>query len=498
MKYDVIIGLEVHVQLKTKSKMFCRCSASVWKAQPNSHTCPVCLGLPGALPVANEEAVREALKIGLALNCQLLNRAKFDRKHYFYPDLSKGYQISQYDLPFCVNGWLEVDGSRIGVTRSHLEEDTGKLVHDDKNSLIDFNRSGIPLMEVVSEPDIRSPQEARLYAQKIQQIVRYLGVSDADMERGSLRVDANVSLQKPGKWKVEDGKVLGVVNNELNPKVEIKNMNSFRSIERALTYEIERQLQLFEKEEKLSQETRGWVEAKGITVKQRSKEFAPDYRYFPEPDLPPFVFKNSYFEVIKKEIPELPDQKINRFYHDYALEIKEAEIVTATKELADWFEGAVKAYAQTEKEGTTYDHIDSWKVKLIYNWVSGELLRRINELQVPLGEVKVTPAQLAELLYLIDKGEISSTIAKEVFAEMFKTGLDAKKIVEEKGLKQVSDEIQLREAVREVINLNPKPVADIAVGKKEAKGFLIGQIMKMTSGRANPGLVNKILEEELG
>jgi aspartyl-tRNA(Asn)/glutamyl-tRNA(Gln) amidotransferase subunit B len=497
MKYDVIIGLEVHVQLKTRSKMFCSCSAGFWNEPPNTHVCPVCLGLPGALPVANQEAVKSALKVGFALNGQTLRQSKFDRKHYFYPDLPKGYQISQYDLPFSVGGWVEVDGARIGITRAHLEEDTGKLIHVNGQSLIDFNRGGIPLMEIVSQPDIRSPEESRLYGQKIQQIVRYLGVSDADMEKGSLRIDANISLQPQGKWKVKKDRVVALKGYTLNPKVEVKNMNSFRSVERALTYEVERQLQTLSAGGKIDQETRGWLENKGVTVKQRTKELAPDYRYFPEPDLPPFVFDPKDLKKIREEIPELPDEKINRFVREYALEAKKAQIITSSKELADWYEEAVVAYAQTEKPGADYEHIDSKKAEIVYNWVSGELLRRLNENQTSFSASLITPAQLAQLLYLIDKNEVSSSTAKEVFAEMFRTGQDPQKIVSEKGLKQVSDVERLRETVREVINLNPKPVADVASGKAEAKGFLIGQVMKLTQGRANPGLVSKILDEEL-
>lgn len=484
MKYEVVIGLEIHIQLKTKSKMFCRCSAKTWNEDPNSHTCPVCLGLPGALPVANKKAIEQAILIGLALNCKPHLASKFDRKNYFYPDLPKGFQISQYDLPFSSGGWveIEVDGKKkkIGITRAHLEEDTGKLIHATINgkkvTLVDFNRSGIPLIEIVSDPDLSTPAEAKNYAQKIQQIIRYLGVSQADMEKGSLRVDANISLKRVGERK-------------LGTKVEVKNMNSFRSLERALEYEIKRQGEILDKKGKIEQETRGWQEGKQKTVTQRIKEFAHDYRYFPEPDLPPFEFTKGEIDRLRSLSTELPDEKQDRFIKSYGLSAYDSKILVSDKALADYYEAALSDYSSTFKQKGDKKNM----VKKMANWVIGELLRKINETGTKVEEVKITPAYLAELLYLIDKGEVTTQAAKVVFSESFDSGERPERIIVNRGIGAVSEKEDLQRIVEEIISENPKAVSDFKGGKEESLSYLLGQVMKKTDGRAEPQLVQKIL-----
>lgn len=485
--YEAVIGLEIHVQLKTKSKMFCRCSAETWNEPPNSHTCPVCLGLPGALPVPNKKAIEGALMIGLALNCKAQEESKFDRKNYFYPDLPKGYQISQYDLPFSQDGWVEVEfegkRKRIGITRAHLEEDTGKLLHANINgkrsTLIDFNRSGIPLMEIVSDPDLSTVAEAKAYAQKIQQIVRYLSVSDADMEKGSLRVDANISLRKTG------AKTLGT-------KVEVKNMNSFRSLERALEYEIKRQADILEKSGKIEQETRGWLEDKQKTVGQRTKEYAEDYRYFPEPDLPPLEFSQKDLRKFGGSLPELPDEKRKRFGKDYGLSQYDGSLLVSDRKLAEFFEEALKAYQKTPlvKDEKT-------SAKKVANWMIGEFLRKLNETQQKTEEVQITPAYLAELLYLLDKKEITAQAAKIVFSEMFDSGKKPSAIVSERGIGVIGIRKDLEKIVEDVVRENENAVEDFKKGKKESLSFLLGQVMRKTEGKADPNLTREILLQKL-
>lgn len=489
MKYEAVIGLEIHVQLKTKSKMFCRCSAETWNEPPNSHTCPVCLGLPGALPVPNRKAIDAALITGLALHCKAGGESKFDRKNYFYPDLPKGFQISQYDLPFSQNGHveIEVDGKRkrVGVTRAHLEEDTGKLIHANiggkRSTLIDFNRSGIPLMEIVSEPDLASPQEAKALAQKIQQIVRYLSVSDADMEKGSLRVDANISLRKRGI------KTLGT-------KVEVKNMNSFRSLERALVYEIKRQAEVLEKGQKVEQETRGWLEDKQKSTTQRTKEYAEDYRYFPEPDLPPLEFTQVEIQKLKKTLPELPDQKQDKFIKNYGLSPYDANLLISDRQLADFYERALSEYVQT-KDGK--GKIDKASAKKVANWMIGEFMRKLNETGKKAEEIQIPPAYLAELLYLLDQKEMTAQAAKIVFSEMFDSGKKPSVIASERGIGVISTEKNLGKMVDEVIAENKKAVEDFKRGKKESLSYLLGQVMRKTEGKTDPGQIRDILLQKL-
>src|SRR3989344_1690255 len=485
-EYEITIGLEVHAQLKTKSKMFCGNSAEYFGAGPNSHTCPVCLGLPGALPVINQKAIESAVKVGLALNCKVNKETKFDRKNYFYPDLPKGYQISQYDLPVAVNGFIEVEKKKIRINRAHMEEDTGKLIHTKVNgkmvSLIDFNRSGVPLLEIVSEPDMSFPEEARSYAKKLHQIMRYLGVADADMEKAGMRFDANVSIRPYGA-------------RELGTKVEIKNINSFRFLEKALAFEVVRQLKKLESGEKIIQETRGWVEAKGETVSQRTKETSPDYRYFPEPDLPPLIVSEDLMQKLAKESPEMPDGKIKRFQDQYALSLYDSSQLAESMDLADWFEEALKDYSRVE-QGKEPTHIDSRKAKEVANWTLGELLRVLNEQGKSAREAKIEPASLAELLFILDQGKITRAAAKEIFAKMYSSGKMPMKIIEEENL-LVKGRDELTEVVGRVFNENEKAVQDYKSGKEESLKFLTGQVMRSTQGTANPEEVRLILKERL-
>ncbi len=480
--YETVVGLEVHAQLVTRSKMFCACSADYSSSPPNSHVCPVCLGMPGVLPVINKQAVDYTIMTGLALNCDIAEFTKFDRKNYPYPDLMKGYQISQYDQPFCTNGWLMIqsdgESKKIGITRVHLEEDTARLVHQNGDgsepySQVDVNRSGMPLMEIVGEPDLRSPEDARLYLVKLRTILQYLGVSTGNMEEGSFRCDANVSLRPRG-------------SRELGGKVEVKNMNSFRAVYRALSYEVERQERLLREGERIPQETRGWVEEKGVTVSQRSKEHAHDYRYFPEPDLPPMVVGREWVEGIRTRLPELPDARKERFVSDYDLPPIDAGILIVAKPMADYLEECVAV-----SDG------DAKRARAVSTWLLGDFSRLLNAEGMEITGSKVTPENLSKMLDLIDDGTLSGKMAKDVFEEMFRTGRAAADIVGEKGLAQISDSDELSRIVAQAIEENPDAVADFAGGKKQALGFLVGQVMKATRGSANPGVVNTLLREQL-
>ena len=476
MEYEAVIGLEVHVQLKTNSKIFCSCSTE-FGAPPNTHTCPVCQGMPGVLPVLNRRVVEYAIKAALALNCRINPLSVFARKNYFYPDLPKGYQISQYELPLAEHGYLEIETQegkrRIGITRIHMEEDAGKNVHGefgDPHSYVDLNRTGVPLIEIVSEPDIRTPEEARLYLQKLRTIMRYIGVSDADMEKGELRCDANISIRPKGETR------LGV-------KTELKNMNSFRHVQRALEYEIKRQEKILEEGGEIVQETLLWNPQLGVTETMRSKEEAHDYRYFPEPDLVPLEVSREWLEEVASTLPELPDEKKARFMEEYGLTAYDAEVLTSAREMADFYEEAVKAHPQNPKA--------------IANWVTVELLGRLNAENKSIHESPVSPSQIAQLVALVDKGTISGKMAKEVFAKTYQTGKDPQQIVEEEGLVQLSDESELEAIVDKVLEENPKEVDKYLAGKTKIVGFFVGQIMKATRGKANPQVVNKILIKTL-
>lgn len=477
MEYETVIGLEVHVELKTRTKVFCSCPTT-FGAKPNTQVCPVCLGLPGVLPVLNEKAVEFTIQAALALNCQIAGFSKFDRKNYFYPDMPKDYQISQYDLPLAAGGHIDInlsgENKRIRIKRLHLEEDTGKLLHSDDlaaaaSSLVDFNRAGVPLIEIVSEPDIRSPEEARLYLNKLKGIIEYTGVSDVKMQEGSLRCDANVSLRPKGA-------------KEFGTRTEIKNMNSFRAVQRGLEYEVERQKKVLESGGKVLQETRHWDETRGITVSLRSKEEAHDYRYFPEPDLAPLVISREWVQEIRHLLPELPDAKKARLIEVYRLPEYDAEVLTSSKALGDFFDATVASYPEA---------------KTVSNWMMGELMKYLNARNLEIGEIPLTPGLLADLLRLIDQGTISGKIAKTIFEEMCSTGQPPEKIVQEKGLVQISDEGAIARVVEEVIAGNQQSVADYRAGKEKALTFLVGQVMKVTRGKANPEAVNRILREKL-
>ena len=482
-EFETVIGLEVHCQLVTKSKMFCGCSPDYSGADPNTHVCPVCMGMPGVLPVINEKAIEFIVMTGLALNCQIAEFSKFDRKNYHYPDQMKGYQISQYDLPVCSNGWLEVEvnGSRrrLGITRVHMEEDTARLLHrtdastGEGYSLVDINRSGSALMEIVSEPDMRTPAEAREYLVRLRQILRYIGVSDANMEEGNFRCDANISLRPKGTQK-------------FGSKVEVKNMNSFRSVHDALVYEEIRQAKVLSEGGVIPQETRGWVDERGETVSQRSKEDANDYRYFPEPDLPPLRFSRDYVAQVRAKLPELPEARKERFL-SLGLSEHEAATLTEARERADYFEALAGALKVDRARAT----------KLAANWLLGEVARWLNAHGGDISRFPVSAERLAELISLTESGEITAAVGKDVFEQMADSGRAAREIVEASGLAQISGGDELAELVRKAIAANPKAVEDYRAGKDSAIKFLMGQVMRETKGRANPQVVQELLEKEL-
>lgn len=478
MNYETVIGLEVHVELKTEAKVFCGCAAR-FGAEPNTHVCPGCLGMPGALPVLNKRAVEYCIKAGLALNCRIAPFSRFHRKQYFYPDMPTAYQISQYDLPLCEKGRLEIitaEGEKtVGINRIHLEAEAGRTYHcgggPEGYSLLDYNRCGLPLIEIVSEPDLRSPAEARAYLEKLQTILQYIGVSDCKMEEGSFRCDANISLRPAG-------------SKEFGLRVELKNLNSFKAIEAALEYEANRQAALLAAGTPLErEESRAWDETRGITVYMRPKEKAADYRFFPDPDLLPVVVDEEWVESIRKRLPELPGEKRERYINEYGLPLYDAEVLSSSRPTAEFFEAAVKAYGGDPK--------------VVSNWVMVELARLLNLEKKELPDAEIAPENLAALLKMIDEGTISGKIAKTVFEEMFYTGKNPRQIVEEKGLVQISDEDRLLAVVRKVLAGHPETVADYRGGKTKALGFLVGQVMKETRGRANPALVNTLLRREL-
>lgn len=478
MKYTTVIGLEVHSELKTKSKAFCSCSTE-FGGEPNTHVCPVCLGMPGALPVLNKQVVEFAIRAGLAVDCEIKKFNKFDRKNYFYPDLSKNYQISQFDKPICEGGHIdiEVDGQtkRIGITRIHMEEDAGKLIHSgatiktSESSAVDYNRAGVPLIEIVSEPDMRSSAEARAYLEKLKAILEYTEVSDCKMQEGSLRCDANISVMPEGA-------------TEFGTRAEIKNLNSFRALERAIEYEIQRQIQLVEDGGTVVQETRTWDDGKGVTLSMRSKEEAHDYRYFPEPDLVPVEIDDAWIARVKSELPELPAARKARLMQEKGLVDYDAENIVSTKAMAEYFDEAAK---HTE---------DS---KGIANWLLGDVSAYLNSENIAIEQFPITPANLGEMVNLINKGVLSSKLAKKVFVEMLKTGKTPQALVKELGLEQISDEGAIVKIVEETLAENPQSIIDYKAGKDRALGFLVGQIMKKSRGKANPEMVNNLLKERM-
>jgi aspartyl-tRNA(Asn)/glutamyl-tRNA(Gln) amidotransferase subunit B len=478
-EFETIIGLEVHVELLTKTKLFCSCSTA-FGAEPNTQVCPICLGLPGEIiPVLNRKALEYAIKAALALNCDITDVIDFDRKNYFYADLPKGYQRSQFFNPMGTNGYVEIEvgGStkRIGIKQLHLEEDAGKLLHTGDDiitspfSLVDFNRAGIPLIEIVTEPDIRSAEEARLFLQELRNILRYIAISDCKLEEGSMRADANVSLRPLG-------------SNKFGNKTELKNMNSFRSVFNGIEYEVKRQSKILREGGEVLPETRHWDEDKGVTKGMRSKFASADYRCFPDANFLPYELSTDWIEKLKDSLPELPLARRRRLMDEYGLPAYDAEVLTSSRELADYYDATLRF---------------SPAPKVVSNWVMGEILRLLKAAEIEITECKITPENLAELLRLIEKGEISGKIAKEVLEEMSTTGEKAESIVQRKGLAQISDEDTLRKLAIEVIAANPRSVEDYRSGKKKAIGFLVGQIMRKTKGKANPQLVNKVLEEEL-
>jgi len=471
MKYETVVGLEVHVELSTKTKIFCGCSTEFGK-EPNSHCCPICLGMPGAMPLMNKSVVEYATKAGLALNCEIAEFSRFDRKNYFYPDLPKAYQISQYYIPLARNGYIEIEPNgqkkRIGIRIMHMEEDAGKLIHEEGSaySLVDLDRAGVPLVEIVSEPDIRSGEEAWLYLNNLKTILQYIEVSDCKMEEGSLRCDINISLRPEGF-------------KEFGTKVEVKNLGSFRAVRRAIEYEEKRQKEILESGGKVLQETRRWDEVRGITTYMRGKV---ENRYSPEPNMAPIMINKDWKDEILSQIPELPDAKKTRFMKEYGLPEYDASVITASKILSNFYEECVKYYHDP---------------KVVSNWVMVELMSILNDTGQGIKDLKFTPKQLCDMLAMIDKGTISGKIAKEVFREMFDTGKSPETIVKEKGLVQISDEGQLESIAKQVIDNNPKSVEDYKNGKKKALGFLVGQVMKETKGKANPQMVNTILNRLL-
>ncbi len=478
MKYETVIGLEVHVQIKTKTKIFCSCSTE-FGSRPNENTCPICLGMPGVLPVLNKRFLESSMRACLATHCTIEPMNRFARKNYFYPDLPKGYQISQFELPLGTNGYINinVDGTkkRIGLTRIHMEEDAGKLIHGEKlgspgKSYVDFNRTGVPLCEVVSEPDMRSAEEARAYLNELKSILEYTGVSDCNMEEGSLRCDANVSIRPVGQ-------------KEFGTRAELKNLNSFKFIQKAIEYEVDRQTKLLDQGDTVKQETRLYDADRNETFPMRSKEEAHDYRYFPDPDLVPIMIDEAWVEELRKTIPELPEQKRERFVKSYGIPEYDTGVLTSSAPLADYFEKCTALFPHP---------------KTISNWMMGDLLRELKKDGRNIVDCPVSPSALVDLLKLIESGTISGNIAKGIFEEMYQTQKSAGSIVEEKGLKQITDSSAIEKIVAEVIQANPGQVEEFKGGKEKVLGFLVGQVMKASKGKANPGMVNKLLKEKMG
>ena len=472
--YELVVGLEVHAELSTKTKIFCSCPTA-FGAEPNTQTCPICMAMPGTLPVLNEKVVEYAVKAGLATDCEIARDSKNDRKNYFYPDLPKSYQISQFDKPLCEHGKIEIETSQgektIGITRIHIEEDAGKLNHDEfgGGSLVDLNRAGVPLIEIVSEPDLRTTEEVELYLKKLKSILEYIEVSDCKMEEGSLRADVNVSVRKKGEEK-------------FGTRTEMKNMNSFRSITRAIEYEMERQIEVIENGGKIEQETLRWDEVSGKTFSMRDKENAQDYRYFPDPDLVAIKLSEEYIENIKNNLPELPESRKERYLEQYKLSQKDAKILTSSKYLSDLFEGAIKVCNNP---------------KAVNNWIISDISRILNETETEPMHIPFDCNQLGKLVILIDKGVISTSIGKKVLEELFENPRDPEEIIKEKGWIQISDEGEIKKIVLEILEANPQSIVDYKAGKDRALGFLVGQAMKTTKGKANPKMLNEMFLEEL-
>ena len=501
MKYDTIIGLEIHAELKTNSKMFCACNNDAENKAPNTTVCPICLGHPGTLPVPNQKAIEWTILTGLALNCKINRLSKFDRKNYFYPDLPKGYQISQYDLPLAYEGYLQVGDSKVLITRIHLEEDTGKSIHPkgEGHTLLDFNRAGTPLMELVTEPIIQNAAEAKEFCQKYQQILRYLDVSNADMEKGEMRCEANVSVQEKDKWKYEDGLIKPTKKRfKLNAKVEVKNINSFKAVEKAIEYEIKRQIDILEKGEKILPETRGWNEDKNATIGQRVKETSADYRYFPEPDIPPLKIEEDWLATIHDKLPEMPETKKTRFIREYGLNKDIAEILVSDKDLANWTENVISELnAWIEANGDDAERQDKKLAKNASNWIVSELLKHLKTDNARINDLKLTAENFAELVCLVYQNKINSSAGQKILDVMYAQGGDPTDIMQDMGLEQIDDKVALEAVVKDILKNNEAQVIQYQGGKTTVLKFFLGQVMAQTKGKANPKLVQEILEKEL-
>jgi aspartyl-tRNA(Asn)/glutamyl-tRNA(Gln) amidotransferase subunit B len=500
MKYDAIIGLEIHAEIKTKSKMFCSCDNNSDDKAPNTAVCPICLGHPGTLPVPNKRAIELVILAGLATHCTINRVSKFDRKNYFYPDLPKGYQISQYDLPLCYEGYLEIEGDKVLITRIHLEEDTGKSTHPkgSDHTLLDFNRAGTPLLEMVTEPVIKSASEAKLFAQKLQQILRYLDISNADMEKGEMRCEANVSVQEEGKWEYKDNLILPIGEHKLNPKVEVKNINSFRSLEKAIKFEIERQTKDLREGKKIIAETRGWDDNKNETKSQRVKETAADYRYFPEPDIPPLHISDDMIASIEEEIGEMPVEKTVRFVEQYGLKEDLAAVITSDKHLANWTEEVISEIgAVILSEGDSYERQDKKLATIAVNWITSELLKHLKTDHRDINDLHITPLDFAKLVCLIYEGKINSTAGQTILNHMYIKGGDPLDLLTELGLEQVDDKEQLTKVILEIIKNNPEQAGDYRRGKTPLIQFFVGKVMAETKGKANPAVLRELLEKIL-
>jgi aspartyl-tRNA(Asn)/glutamyl-tRNA(Gln) amidotransferase subunit B len=501
MQYDVIIGLEIHAELKTRSKMFCRCNNNSQGIEPNTNVCPICLGHPGTLPYPNKQAIEWTILVGKALNCHINGKTKFDRKNYFYPDLPKGYQISQYDLPLAYDGYLDVDGININITRIHLEEDTGKTTHPaGKNySLVDYNRAGTPLMEMVTYPVIPDAETAKKFCQIYQRILRYLHVSDADMEKGQMRCEANISIQEKGKWKLnEQGEIEPIGEYKLNPKTELKNINSFKAVEKAIKYETDRQIKALEDGEALSQQTRGWNEDKGRTVVQRDKETSADYRYFPEPDIPALSIDGQWIEQIQSALIELPHNKKKRFIEQYDLTPEAAETLTIDKELAHYTEQVISELrAWIESVGDDWERQRKKLAKSASNWMVGELFKHLRENNQNITDIRITPENFAQLIALVHQEKVNSSAGQKILEQMYKKGGDPVEIMNSLGLEQVDNTEELKKTIQEIVDKYPDQAEQYRQGKTKVIQFFIGQTMSATKGKANPKKVQEILKDLL-
>jgi len=501
MKYDVIIGLEIHAELKTKSKMFCSCNNDSENAKPNTNVCPICLAHPGTLPIPNKQAIDWLILLGLGLHCKINQFSKFDRKNYFYPDIPKGYQISQYDLPFTYDGYLEIDDEKIQITRIHMEEDTGKSRHPKggNHSLIDFNRAGTPLIELVTEPVISNAEVAKKFCQRYQQILKYLEISDADMEKGQMRCEANISLQEKGKWEyLGNCEIKPIGDYKLNPKIEVKNINSFKAVEKAIEYEIIRQSKALDKNEQLNQETRGWDESKGKTIFQRKKESSADYRYFPDPDIPPIITSDQQIKKLQSQLIELPHKKKVRFMEQYGFNNEAAEILISDKNLAKYTEQVISELKEwIDSSGEDWEKQETKITKTASNWLISQLLKHLNENKEKIQNIKITPENFAELVSLVFLKKINSNTGQKILDIMYKNGGDPSNIVKDLGLEQIDNDDELIEVIKEIIKNNPTQVEQYKQGKESVLQYFVGQIMKETKGKANPQKAMELLKNHL-